>query len=119
MKAPERSGTFDGCARPDRPLNVEREVSGIVTLEQLNQAYLDVLNGKLDRRALFALGTSFGLSTASCAALMRTTGVSAQDASLAASPAADLSYRSITAADAQAQLLADFPMSAPAARGGT
>ena len=45
--------------------------------------------------------------------------VSAQDASPAASPAADLSYTSITAADAQAQLLADFPMSDAATKGGT
>ena len=31
----------------------------IETLGRLNQAYLDVLDGKLDRRALLFMGTSF------------------------------------------------------------
>ena len=89
------------------------------TLERLNQAYLDVIEGRLDRRALLLMARSFGISAGGMMVLAKVKPAFAQDASPVASPAADLSYTSITAAEAEAQLLADFPMSDAATTGGT
>jgi len=61
---------------------------------------------------------ALGISAASVATFMRGVPASAQDASPAASPTGDLSFTSMTAAEATAQTLAAFPMEEAASTGG-
>ncbi len=85
---------------------------------KLNEAYLEFLDGKIDRRGLMARATALGISAASVGMFMRGVPASAQDASPVASPTGDLSFQSITFADYKAQMLQDFPMEEPASTGG-
>jgi peptide/nickel transport system substrate-binding protein len=85
---------------------------------KLNEAYHEFLDGKIDRRGLMIRAGALGLSAASVATFMRGVPASAQDASPAASPTGDLSFTSMTAAEATAQTLAAFPMEEPASTGG-
>ena len=85
---------------------------------KLNEAYLEFLDGKIDRRGLMARATALGISAASVSVFMRGVPASAQDASPAASPSVDHSFQSITFQDFKAQLAQDFPMEEPASTGG-
>jgi peptide/nickel transport system substrate-binding protein len=85
---------------------------------KLNEAYHEFLEGKIDRRGLMFRAGALGLSAASVATFMRGVPASAQDASPVASPTGDLSFNSITAAEATAQTLAAFPMEEAASTGG-
>ncbi len=85
---------------------------------KLNEAYHEFLDGKIDRRGLMIRAGALGISAASVATFMRGVPASAQEASPAASPTGDLSFTSITAAEATAQTLAAFPMEEAASTGG-
>jgi peptide/nickel transport system substrate-binding protein len=86
---------------------------------RLNGAYTDYLAGRIDRRALLRQARALGLTGAALAMFSQAIPAAAQEASPAASPAADLSYTSITSAEAAEQLLADFPVTEADVTGGT
>jgi len=86
---------------------------------RLNQAYTDYLSGKLDRRGLLRRARALGLGGASLALFSQAIHAGAQEASPAASPAADYSFSSIRADDALAQMLAQFEITEAQQTGGT
>ena len=83
---------------------------------KLNDAYHEFLDGKIDRRGLMLRAGALGLSAASVATFMRGVPASAQDATPAAT--GDLSFTSMTAAEASAQTFAAFPMEEVGTPGG-
>ena len=80
---------------------------------RLNQAYSDYLSGTLDRRGLLRQARALGLTGAALAMFSQAIPAAAQDASPVASPAADLSFASMTAVTA---CTPGFTASGPAGR---
>ena len=85
---------------------------------KLNDEYQRFLAGKIDRRQLLLQARAAGLSATAIALFGRVAPTSAQDATPASSPTGDLSFTSITAAEADAKIRADHPMTDPASTGG-
>jgi peptide/nickel transport system substrate-binding protein len=86
---------------------------------KLNEAYLEFVDGKIDRRGLLVRASALGLSAASVATFMRGVPANAQDASPAAAPSGDFSFTSIKFDEYKAQLLQAFPFEEPANTGGS
>jgi peptide/nickel transport system substrate-binding protein len=84
----------------------------------LNNEYQRFLDGEIDRRQLLKRAGTLGLSAATLPLFGRMIPVSAQEATPAASPTGDLSFTSITAAEADARIHADYPFTDPASTGG-
>ncbi len=85
---------------------------------KLNDEYQRFLAGKIDRRQLLRQARAAGLSAAAIALFGRVAPASAQEATPAASPTGDLSFTSITGAEADAQIRADYAFSDPMSTGG-
>ena len=85
---------------------------------KLNDEYQRFLAGKIDRRRLLKQAQAAGLPAAAIALFSRIAPASAQEASPAASLTGDLSFTSISGADAQAQIRSDYEFSDPASTGG-
>jgi peptide/nickel transport system substrate-binding protein len=86
---------------------------------KLNEAYHEFLAGKMDRRGLMLKASALGISAASVSMFMRGIPANAQEASPVASPAADLSFTSITAAEYTQQLKDAFNFEEVGNTGGT
>src|SRR6476620_5048597 len=85
---------------------------------KLNDEYQRFLAGKIDRRQLLRQARAAGLSAAAIAPFGRAAPATAQEATHAASPTGDLSFTSITGAEADAQIRADYAFSDPMSTGG-